>query len=376
MKTDPSRTNQPERWRERGADAHALESRAALLVEAAAGEPGLDADALARIHAAVSSRRGREGASRSPGRSLVVRLALAGVVLIASIASARGAVFLWRRYVAPAPAPTPAVVPARTAPVKRRVAGAPASAPAPVVTAPPETVVPPPAHPPRVVAALGHESAPVAAHALSMPPEPLTAEAPAVPPPPATAAAAPELAAGSSAGSTQVTAPPKFAATEESEAHLLAQALSLLRQGKDPRAALATLDRYGRLFPHGVLENEALRTRVEATMALPDARAALALLDGRESFRGALGADLMIARAELRTNTGRCADALGDFAQLLAAAPARDIEERALFGEAVCLLRLGQDQRAQGDIATYRRRFPHGRFSTDLDRLGGGARRP
>ncbi len=384
MKTDPSRTNQPARWRDRGADAHALESRAALLVEAAAGEPSIDAEALARIHAAVSSRRRRERASGSRHRALVVRLALAGLVLIASIASARGAVFLWRRFVAPVPvAPSSPGVPAgRTGPIERRAAASPAPAPSAIEPAPPQTVAPPPAHPPRVVAAFAHESIPVAAHAQIVPAEPGAVEAPATAPLPLLhpTAATPEPAAGSSAGSTQVTAPPKFAAAEETEAHLLALALSLLRQGADPRAALAMLDRYVRLFPHGVLENEALRTRVEATMALPDARAALALLDGRESFRGALGADLLIARAELRANAGRCADALGDFAHVLAAAPARDIEERALFGESVCLLRLGQDERAQGDIAAYRRRFPHGRFSSEVDRLSpssrGGARHP
>jgi hypothetical protein len=128
-----------------------------------------------------------------------------------------------------------------------------------------------------------------------------------------------------------------------------------------------------------VLENEALRTRVEATMALPDPRAALALLDGKDSFRGALGADLLIARAELRSNAGRCTDALGDFTQVLAGTPARDVEERALFGDAVCLLRLGQDQRAQRDLAAYRQKFPRGRFSSEVDRLqsgGAGPRRP
>ena len=76
MKGDPTRTNQPVRWRDRGADAHALESRAALLVEAAAGsspgEPVIDRDALARIHASVTSQRRRErstgGAPPRPGR--------------------------------------------------------------------------------------------------------------------------------------------------------------------------------------------------------------------------------------------------------------------------------------------------------------------
>ena len=387
MKRDASLTNQPKRWRDGGGDVHALENRAALLVAAASSEPGIDAEVLARIHAAVANRRRRERVSASPRRALVVRLALAGLVLVASIASARGAVFLWRRYVAPAPvAPaSPAVPPVRAAHVKRWVATAPAAAPAAVEPAPPQTIASPIAHPPRVVAALAHKDEPLPARATSIAaeaPAPHTADTPAPSPlaPNQVTAAPPEPAAGSNAGSTRMAAPPPFAAPPETEAHLLAQALSSLRQGKDPRAALATLDRYARLFPRGVLEDEALRTRVEATMALPDARAALVLLDGRTSFRGTLGADLLIARAELRANAGRCADARGDFAQVLAGAPARDVEERASSAKrSACSAWGWVGARAEEDIAAYRRRFPHGRFSSEIERLSsgsGGARRP
>src|SRR5207302_8102054 len=135
------------------------------------------------------------------------------------------------------------------------------------------------------------------------------ARAPEAPPAPATPppiAAPPAPAAGVTQPSPPVAAPP-FAA-KDTEAHILAQARSLLRQKTDPRGALAALDRYAQRFPHGVLEDEALRTRIEATMALPDPRAALALLDAKDTFRGAPGADLLIARAELRANAGRCAD--------------------------------------------------------------------
>ena len=382
MNGDPTRMNQPVRWRDRGADAHALESRAALLVEAAAsgsaGEPVIDRTALARIHASVMSQRRRERVTTAPRGALAVRLALAGLVLIASIASARGAVFLWRRYVAPALiAPSaPTAVSRWTAPIQRRAVTGPAAPPAAVEEAPlvpPEMVAPRIVHPPRTIASPERGAVPTSARAQSVSAGAAAARAPEAPPAPATPppiVAPPAPAAGLTQPSPPVAAPP-FAA-KDTEAHLLAQALSLLRQKADPRAALATLDRYAQRFPHGVLEDEALRTRVEATMALPDPGAALALLDAEDSFRGAPGADLLIARAELRANAGRCADALGDFARALGGMPARDVQERALFGEAVCLLRLGRDERAQRDLAAYRQRFPRGRFSSDVERLQSG----
>ena len=161
------------------------------------------------------------------------------------------------------------------------------------------------------------------------------------------------------------------------EAQLLTGALSRVRQAHDPAGALSLLDRYDRLFPHGVLRSEALSARLEAVIRMDDRKTALSLLDGQGRFVGRLGSQLLVTRAELRVSAGRYADALGDFDRLLATpgvtAPA-DLE-RALFGRAVCLGHMGHDDRARVDLAAYQRGFPHGKYASEVARLLQGARR-
>jgi hypothetical protein len=156
------------------------------------------------------------------------------------------------------------------------------------------------------------------------------------------------------------------------EARLVAEALSELRQGNDPRAALSTLDRYAREFPHGVLETEALRTRVEAVIRLDDRKTALALLEGKPALSDGLGADLLLTRAELRAAAGRFREALDDFTTVVDGVAGPLVaggDERALYGRAVCLGRLSQDERARADLLAYQRRFPSGRFAVEVRRL-------
>jgi tetratricopeptide (TPR) repeat protein len=163
------------------------------------------------------------------------------------------------------------------------------------------------------------------------------------------------------------------------EAGLLAQALSQLRQRNDPRAALATLERYSREFPHGVLESEALRTRAEAIIQLDDRKAALALLDGQLALPDALGVDLLLTRAELRAAAGRFREALADFTQVLELANhllGEGGDERALYGRAVCLGHLSQDERARVDLLAYQQRFPTGKFAVEVQRLLTGSSPP
>jgi len=151
---------------------------------------------------------------------------------------------------------------------------------------------------------------------------------------------------------------------------MVAEALSQLRQQGDPRAALVTLDAYGRAFPHGVLETEAVRTRVEAVIRLDDRKAALALLDTMPGVSNEPGTDLLLTRAELRAAAGRFREALSDFTQVVeeeGGAPAAS--ERALYGRAVCLGRLAEDDRARADLLAYERRFPSGRFAAEVRRL-------
>ena len=122
------------------------------------------------------------------------------------------------------------------------------------------------------------------------------------------------------------------------------------------------------------MQPEALRARLEAVIQMDDRKTALALLDGRgaEALSGRLGAELLLTRAELRASAGRYADALADFDRLLAPAGpalAADLAGRALYGRAICLGHLGRDERARADLAAYARRFPAGKFASEVARL-------
>ena len=67
-----------------------------------------------------------------------------------------------------------------------------------------------------------------------------------------------------------------------------------------------------------------------------------------------------------RAAAGRFREAVSDFTQVLDGAGgslATDGDERALYGRAVCLGRLAQDERARADLLAYQQRFPHGRFA-------------
>jgi hypothetical protein len=305
----------PPRWRDAPGDPRALNARAAELVAAVREAAPLGPEALARIERAVLS-----GRSPRPGRSpLGLRLALLSTLLVASAATAKGALVLWQRHVRSVEDGlqlTPSPPPPR--PVHR--ASAPRALPAPAPVPRPAA-----AHPRR--------------RALVAPPEPRVVEEAA--PPPAT------------------------------EAQLLARVLSRLRQAHDPAGAVVLLDQYARAFPHGVLEAEASSARLEAALALDDRRTALALLDGRMTFTGRLGTQQLLTRAELRASAGRYGEALADFDRVLAPpGPGAPAElERGLYGRAVCLGHLGRDARARADLAAYQQRFPGGEHAAEVARL-------
>lgn len=357
----------PARWRARDADRHAIEDRAAALASAAAEVAPLDAKALARIRTEVLAGR----APTSPrGLALFpVRLRwalLAALLLLVSATTAGGASVLWRRFLAPRLRPDAASSPAPRAEASRRLPPrgrqerpSPSSEgvppPAPDEAPPPaSTAARLPAAPPHLDSTVGQRARPPS---LAAPPPPRAVE-----PQPSRAIPAAVLA--------RVAEPPR-----ETESRLLARALFQLRQGRDPRRALATLDQYGRVFPAGVLSAEAASARLEALIALADWKAALRLLDGVATFSEPMGADLWLTRAELRADAGRCREALADFTGVLdgqGGALAGAVGERALYGRAVCLGRLREDARARADLQEYRRRFPGGRFASDVDRLLGG----
>jgi hypothetical protein len=343
MKGADERTEELVRWRETSMDPSALPARAADLVEAAQAAPALSPETLARVRANVAqlSEDGARRGSRLRGLPLGLRLATLAVLLLASAATASGAMTLWRRYVAKtgedgAPA-------ARHHARKARVAEN------------------------AVTAASANDVAPVVE--LLPPPEP-TIEAP-----------APRVRHAAAVPARRASLEPADPATE---AKVLSEALEELRQARNPRGALAKLDEYAKAYPRGVLASEACSARLEAMLALDDRRGALALLDERTTFAGRLGAEQILTRAELRASVGRYADALGDFDRVLAAGAPLDSSasadaERALYGRAVTLGHLGRDTRARADLEAYRRRFPAGRHAPEVARLLAGStgdRRP
>jgi hypothetical protein len=366
---NPPRRRDPIRWRDGDADSHALESRAAILADAAKQVQPLAPQALSRIRNEVVARRPRRqrfGVFGLGRFSVRARLAFAIGLAVVCATTAGGAKMLWRKYVAATRAATPAPIgPA----VRPTVHAAPhfSTRLAPVEELPP-ALEPPPAEPAAQPAFVHEQPRP---HAARPWPSPAVVAAPRarVEPGPSIADVPP----------TPPAAPAAALPAASSEAALVAEALVDLRQRNDARAALATLDRHAREFPHGVLETEAFRTRIEAVIQLGDLKTALGLLDGKLASTQALGANLTLTRAELRAAAGRFGEALPDFNQVLegAAGPlAAGGDERALYGRAVCLARLGQDERARADLLAYQKRFPEGRFAREVQRLLAGKEPP
>jgi hypothetical protein len=363
----------PTRWRERTPDAaRGSETRAALLADAAAQGQPLGPQGLSRIRSAVLARRSDRrfslGFVASGGLSAGARFAVGVAVFLVCVATAGGATVLWRRYlrapdrVAPSPDENHRTIPRRSSPASsgRTHPGA-FSLPDQALEPPPVPAALPVAEPPRPAAAVSDRARPALSRlAVADRSEPIAPRAA------ATEVPAPLLSPA------PMPAPPPV----DTEAALVAQALSDLRQHDDPRAALSTLDRYAQEFPHGVLETEAWRTRVEAAIQLHDLKTALTLLDDRRGSVDSLGVDLLLTRAELRAAAGHFSEALADFNRVLASADglrAAAGDERALYGRAVCLGRLAQDERARVDLLAYRKRFPNGRFAGEVQRLLAGS---
>ncbi|HEX2657206.1 MAG TPA: hypothetical protein VHU40_02995, partial [Polyangia bacterium] len=141
----PSADDLP-RWRETSMDPSALPARAADLADAARDVASPSPLVLARIYANVVDGGGRR--SRLRGVPWGLRLATLMVLLFMSVATAKGAIVLWHRYVSPIiqPITPPVAAPKKLvslATPKKRVESAPvveaAAEPAPaapVVAAP------------------------------------------------------------------------------------------------------------------------------------------------------------------------------------------------------------------------------------------------
>jgi hypothetical protein len=139
---------------------------------------------------------------------------------------------------------------------------------------------------------------------------------------------------------------------------LLGQALVTLRRERDPGGALALLDQYLAEFPDGALVPEVTATRVEALLARGDAAAALRALDALPSPLAPLDRRLRALRGELRAQAGRCGEATRDFSEVLHAAPADAVDERALRGRAACAALAGDQPTLRRDLEAYVAAFP------------------
>ena len=149
------------------------------------------------------------------------------------------------------------------------------------------------------------------------------------------------------------------------ESRLLAGAIHKLRQERNPGQALAMLDQHrARFGAKGALEPEAEVTRIEALLRLGRHDQALGLLDAQMLTAAGVGREMLVARAELRAEKGRCGAALNDFNLLVAAdAPPDLVTERALYGRATCRAQQGDWAEARGDLEHYLARFTKGRFA-------------
>ena len=349
-----SRAPDPTRWRDRDADASALESRAAALADAAVPVPPLGPQALSRIRTQVLAQRTGRRLFGLGRLSVHGRLAFAIVLVLVCVTTAGGASMLWRKFVRSPDRATSSPAEKTPPPAPHRVSRLSSRGDDPEVALTPPHVDDDDAQPALPLLptppAVGARPTPRPSPALVVAthePEP-----PALPPP--------------------AEAPPSAPPAKTTEAGLIAEALSDLRQQNDPRAALAILDRYAQAFPHGVLETEAQRTRVEAVIQLGDLKTALALLEGKAALSDPLGPDLLLTRAELRAAAGHFREALTDFNTVVDSAAGPLVaggDERALYGRAVCLGRLAQDERARIDLLAYQKRFPKGRFAAEVQRL-------
>ena len=154
--------------------------------------------------------------------------------------------------------------------------------------------------------------------------------------------------------------------TEESalaiESRLLGLALRELRQTHDAKQALVRLDEYTARFPSGLLKVEAQAARVDALMLLGRRDEALGLLEHATFTRLPRGGELTVLRGELRAASGRCREALSDFAASGDSGSTAEVAERGLYGQGMCRAHLGDLAGAESDLRAYLARFPAGRF--------------
>lgn len=363
--------------------------RLASLFERVSAPRPLEDVALSRVY-----RRVRGASQARPRRALgVMRWAVvsalvlsAGVVAAAQSGLLRGRIEIGPLVVTLGPPPSrsgprrprpPRAAEERVAPPEPApVPAAPASAapipivPSPAAAAPTNEGGPRPRARRRVQLAAA-SSAPRAAAAAALGASPVPES---LPPGPDLAPAAVEPIAPPRTTSSSWPAPgsvrpepPRAPGPLAQESALLARAIGKLRHARDAEGALVDLREHAQRFPRGLLSHEAQRARIDAYLVLNRRSEALALLGDAQLGNTGRDAELRVIRAEL-LGLSRCERAVTDFTAVLAAAGgvSDDVRERALWGRARCLGRLGRDREAAADRAAYLARFPEGRFARAL----------
>jgi hypothetical protein len=359
-----------------------VERRAGRLLAGVAEPPTLDRMALARVQARLF---GAGSTARSRSRFAFARLALGstlgGVALLGGGVVLAGIGVLWKtsdhqktRAAAEVAAPA-ARPPRKLARVAPSTAGArvadttigvePAGAEGPGVgPSPVGSAVVPPAVAPAPAPAPATDGGLAPSRAGAVPPWPARA----IPTATSRKAAAPAV--------TPLHAPAAplepGAGGLARETRLLGQALRQLRQQRDGAAALALLDDYAARFPAGTLTAEARRARIDALLLLDRRDEALRALETASLEPIGRGQELLVIRGELRGRTD-CAAAIADFNQVLGRSAPSSLDERALFGRAVCADRLHKTEAARADARAYLARYPAGRFAAAARRIGFGA---
>jgi hypothetical protein len=141
---------------------------------------------------------------------------------------------------------------------------------------------------------------------------------------------------------------------------------SRARATRDPTTCLGLLDEYQQRFPRGVFREEAELIRLDALLRAGQSADALRLLDRWQ--RGELTdlarpRELSVLRLELMAAAGRCADALAGDADTRGDSA---LDERWLYLRGVCHGRTGAISTARQDFEEYLRKYPEGRFASEV----------